>query len=47
MLQAKDNSKIKESFETLIKKIITKNPKAGHAEANVAGGVFGGGKAEE
>lgn len=46
-VSAKDNSKIKDAFETLVKKIIAKNPKAGHAEANVAGGVFGGGKAEE
>lgn len=44
-VSAKENSKIKDAFETLVRKIVTKNPKAG-ADSDQAGNVFGGGKAE-
>lgn len=44
--QAKENTKVKEAFETLIKRILTKNPKAGQDNADQASGVFGGGKAD-
>lgn len=41
--QAKENTKVKEAFESLVRKILTKNPKAG--DSDQAAGVFGGGKA--
>lgn len=41
--QAKENSRVKEAFETLVRKILTKNPKAGQ-DSDQAAGVFGGGK---
>jgi len=44
-VSAKENSRIKESFETLVRKIMAKNPKAGQ-DSDQAGGVFGGGKAD-
>ncbi len=44
--QAKENSKVKDAFDTLVKKILSKNPKAAQQDSDQAGGVFGGGKAE-
>eukprot|EP01038_Epipyxis_sp_PR26KG_P012278 gene12278-16467_t len=44
-VSAKDNFKVKEAFELLVKKILVKNPKAG-TDASGPGGVFGGGKGE-
>lgn len=44
-VSAKENSKIKDAFETLVRKVTTKNPKAGN-DSEQAGNVFGGGKAE-
>lgn len=40
-MQAKDNFKVKASFETLIRHILKKNPNAGLAGGS--GGVFGAG----
>jgi hypothetical protein len=37
---------VKEAFETLVRKIMTKNPKAGQDSGEAAAGVFGGGKAD-
>jgi GTPase KRas protein len=45
VLQAKENSKVKDAFETLVRRIIKKNPKAGQ-DSDQAAGVFGGGKAD-
>jgi hypothetical protein len=45
-LQAKENTKVKDAFELLIKRILTKNPKAGQDSSSEATGVFGGGKAD-
>mmetsp|Transcript_3019 Transcript_3019/g.3241 ORF Transcript_3019/g.3241 Transcript_3019/m.3241 type:complete len:227 (+) Transcript_3019:72-752(+) len=42
-VSAKENSRVKEAFETLVRKILTKNPKAGQ-DSDQAAGVFGGGK---
>lgn len=50
LLQAKENFKVKEAFEMLVRKVLAKNPTAGSAADLVnasAGGVFGGGKAEK
>lgn len=44
--QAKENTKVKEAFETLVKKVLKKSPKAGVDTGDAAGGVFGGGKAD-
>ena len=48
-IQAKENSKIKDAFESLVRKIVAKSPKAGQSDGkdNSAGGVFGGGKEDE
>ena len=40
-VQAKENFKVKESFETLIRYVLKANPKAGLASGS--GGVFGAG----
>ena len=47
LLQAKENFKIKDAFELLVRKIISKNPSAGSGDGSSATGVFGGGKAEK
>jgi hypothetical protein len=45
--QAKENTKVKDAFQMLVQKILTKNPKkAGQASTEGAAGVFGGGKAD-
>lgn len=46
LLKAKENSKVKEAFETLVRKILNKNPAAG-TSSDTASGVFGGGKGEK
>lgn len=46
-VSAKENTKVKDAFDTLVRKILTKNPKAAQGESNSAGGVFGGGKEEQ
>eukprot|EP01039_Chlorochromonas_danica_P000600 gene600-648_t len=46
-VSAKENTKVRDAFETLIKRILTKNPKAGQESAEQAAGVFGGGKSNE
>ena len=43
--QAKENLKVKDAFELLVKKIINKNPNAG-LDGDGDGGIFGGGKAD-
>lgn len=43
MMQAKDNYKVKDAFETLVRKIIAKKPDAGRSEGS--GSVFGAGAA--
>ena len=43
--QAKENLRVKDAFDTLVRKIVSKSPKAGQ-DADGAGGVFGGGKAD-
>lgn len=46
-VSAKENFKIKDSFESLIKKILSKNPSKGKESAvSSPSGVFGGGKGE-
>eukprot|EP01039_Chlorochromonas_danica_P013268 gene13268-15325_t len=45
-VSARENTKIKESFDTLVRKILQKNPKAGNDAGEGASGVFGGGKGE-
>lgn len=45
LLQAKENMKVKEAFQTLVQKILVKSPKAGQ-DSDGAAGVFGGGKAD-
>lgn len=37
---------MKDAFETLIKRILAKNPKAGLDNSEQVAGVFGGGKAD-
>lgn len=44
--QARENTKVKESFDSLVRKILQKNPKAGNDAGEGASGVFGGGKGE-
>lgn len=44
-VQAKENTKVKEAFQTLVQKILLKSPKAGQ-DSDGAAGVFGGGKAD-
>eukprot|EP01031_Cornospumella_fuschlensis_P030918 gene30918-37365_t len=46
-VSAKENTKVKDAFEALIKKVMAKNPKAGQDAADSAAGVFGGGKGED
>lgn len=43
-LQAKENFKVRDAFETLIRKILTAKPSAGRNEGS--GGVFGAGVAQ-
>jgi hypothetical protein len=38
---------VKDAFDTLVRKILAKNPKAAQGDADSAGGVFGGGKGEQ
>lgn len=40
-IQAKQNFKVKEAFETLIRNVLAKKPNAGQQEGS--GGVFGAG----
>jgi hypothetical protein len=43
--KAKDNLKVRDAFDTLVRKILAKSPKAGQ-DSDGAVGVFGGGKAD-
>jgi len=47
-VSAKENSKVKDSFEQLIKTVLSKNPKAGKSSSKEEGpsGVFGDGKGD-
>eukprot|EP00349_Pseudokeronopsis_sp_Brazil_P000301 CAMPEP_0202961320 /NCGR_PEP_ID=MMETSP1396-20130829/5378_1 /ASSEMBLY_ACC=CAM_ASM_000872 /TAXON_ID= /ORGANISM="Pseudokeronopsis sp., Strain Brazil" /LENGTH=223 /DNA_ID=CAMNT_0049681053 /DNA_START=22 /DNA_END=693 /DNA_ORIENTATION=+ len=45
-VSARENTKVKESFDTLVRRILQKNPKAGNDAAEGASGVFGGGAGE-
>merc|ERR1719329_1426710 len=47
-VSAKENSKVKDSFEQLIKTVLSKNPKAGKSSSKEDGpsGVFGDGKGD-
>jgi hypothetical protein len=45
-IKAKENSKVKDAFEMLVRKILTKNPAAG-SSGDSASGVFGGGKGDK
>ena len=48
MVQAKENFKVKEAFEMLIKKIISDNPKSTKgADKSAPSGVFGDGKGDD
>jgi len=44
-VSAKNNVKVRDAFETLVRKILTKNPSAGTAGGS--GGVFGAGKVDK
>mmetsp|Transcript_27974 Transcript_27974/g.38531 ORF Transcript_27974/g.38531 Transcript_27974/m.38531 type:complete len:239 (-) Transcript_27974:1339-2055(-) len=44
---AKENFKIKDAFELLVRKILSKNPTAGAGDGSAVAGVFGGGKADK
>ena len=44
-LQAKENFKVKDAFESLIRKVVSKSPNAGRAEGS--GGVFGAGRLDK
>lgn len=43
--QAKENFKVKDAFEALVRKVLSKSPKAGRAEGS--GAVFGAGKLDK
>lgn len=45
-VSAKENSKVNDAFVTLIKKVISKNPKAGASKDAGPSGVFGDGKGD-
>lgn len=47
MFKAKENFKIKEAFETLVRKILTKNSRAGSEATNNVSGVFGANSNQE
>ena len=44
-ITAKENFKVKDSFESLIRKVLSKDPKAGRSDGS--GSVFGAGKIDK
>lgn len=45
LMQAKENFKVKDAFEALIRKVTSKNPNAGRSDGS--GSVYGAGKIDK